>query len=120
MGAAWTAQRPLPGGALDGSFDAFVARLVTQHPGFDAHLLRRLARRHGALVEEVIDGARSSRDLGADLGMGLSEREVVYMRDHEWARTAEDVLWRRTKAGLHLSATERDRAAQRIEMLLRT
>ena len=50
----------------------------------------------------MLDGARVAADLGIDFGGGLSERELVWLRDREWARTAEDVLWRRTKLGLRI------------------
>jgi glycerol-3-phosphate dehydrogenase len=52
--------------------------------------------------------------MGRDLGHGLTEREVSYLKQHEWARTAEDVLWRRTKVGLHLSPEDRRRASEAI------
>jgi glycerol-3-phosphate dehydrogenase len=65
--------------------------------------LARLARRYGTLIDEVLEGARSEADLGAWLGGGLTEREVRYLGDREWAREPEDVLWRRTKCGLRMS-----------------
>jgi glycerol-3-phosphate dehydrogenase len=77
-----------------------------------------LARRSGTLVEDVLHGAESVAGLGAQLGGGLTEREVVYLRDNEWARQPEDVLWRRTKCGLHMSADERAAAAEAIARLL--
>jgi glycerol-3-phosphate dehydrogenase len=119
MGPAWTSKRPLPGGEISGRFDDFVADLARRHPGFDAQALRRLAHRYGSLAGKMLAGARGPGDLGADLGMGLSEREVLYLRDHEWARTADDVLWRRTKVGLHLTAAQREQAARRIDDVLR-
>jgi glycerol-3-phosphate dehydrogenase len=119
LGRPWTADATLPGGDIEGGdFRAFHARLCKEHPGFPPALLRRLARRHGSRISQVIGDAREPGGLGRDLGHGLSEREVLYMRDHEWARTADDVLWRRTKVGLHLSAEERDLAARRIERLI--
>jgi glycerol-3-phosphate dehydrogenase len=56
--------------------------------------------------------------MGQHFGAGLTEREVIHLRDREWARTAEDVLWRRTKIGLHLTPAERDTAARAIGELL--
>lgn len=50
--------------------------------------------------------------VGRHFGAGLTERELQYLREHEWAMTAEDVLWRRTKAGLHLDADAKQRVAQ--------
>ncbi len=60
----------------------------------------------------------ASRDLGAALGGGLTEREVIYQRDHEWALAPDDVLWRRTKCGLHMSEEQRNAAAEKIARLL--
>lgn len=119
MGRAWTATAPLPGGVLgDGGLSGFVQALVQRYPGFDVRFLGRLARRYGAMVDDVLDGAVNMADLGADLGAALSEREVVYLRDREWARTAEDVLWRRTKCGLHMNAAQRAAAADAIARLM--
>ncbi len=118
-GPAWTAASPLPGGDIaGGDFDGFLRDLQRQRPGFDAAFLRRLARRHGSDTDTVLGEARNKTDLGRDLGHGLTEREVLYMRDHEWARAADDVLWRRTKVGLHLSPSERTGATEAIDRLL--
>jgi glycerol-3-phosphate dehydrogenase len=62
----------------------------------------------------MLDGARAEPDLGAPLGGGLSERELAWMRRHEWARSADDVLWRRSKLGLRMSAAEREALAARM------
>ncbi len=128
MGPAWTAGVPLPGGDLDESgqltaapvvaFERFVTRLAAQYPGFERGYLMRLARRHGARVPAVLGDARSLADMGHLLGPSLTEREVIYLKEHEWAASAEDILWRRTKAGLHLSADERARVADAISALL--
>ena len=73
-------------------------------------MLRPIFRRHGAYAQAVVgDG-----ELGEDYGGGLTEREVRYLVEHEWARTADDVLWRRTKAGLLMSAAQRARVAERL------
>ncbi len=66
----------------------------------------------------MIGDARSLADMGALLGPSLTEREVVYLKEHEWAASAEDILWRRTKAGLHLGADERARVMDAIAALL--
>jgi glycerol-3-phosphate dehydrogenase len=96
----------------------FVSHLVRVHPDFDAAFLGRLARRYGTLVDEVLGGARSEADLGPALGGGLTEGEVQYLIEREWARAPEDVLWRRTKCGLHMTAAERAASAKRIAELL--
>ncbi|MBX9682882.1 MAG: glycerol-3-phosphate dehydrogenase [Hyphomicrobium sp.] len=119
-----TATAVLPGGDVGGNghpaenfaawFEAFSAR----HTGFDRISLHRLARRYGTRADMILDGARAPADLGTDFGAGLSTREVEYLKAHEWAMTAEDVLWRRTKTALHLSITERGRAADAIDAAL--
>lgn len=118
-GPAWTAGSILPGGDMPGGdFAGFVQELVQAHPGLDEGYVHRLARRHGADAAAILVGVRKPDHLGADLGGSLTEREVLWLRDHEWARTAEDVLWRRTKAGLHMTPEERARAEQAIARLL--
>jgi glycerol-3-phosphate dehydrogenase len=57
---------------------------------------------------------RSAQDLGEDFGGGLTEREVAWLVEREWARSADDVLWRRTKCGLAMTAAQRARVAQRM------
>jgi glycerol-3-phosphate dehydrogenase len=105
MGPAWTESAPLPGGELGGvGLDDYVdGPLRREFPWVPAPLLGALARRHGALATGVLGGARSLADLGTHFGADLYAREVDYLVEHEWARTADDVLWRRTKAGLHLN-----------------
>jgi glycerol-3-phosphate dehydrogenase len=119
MKPAWTATTPLPGGNLgDGGLSGFMGRLCGRRPGFEPAFLKRLARRYGTLVDEVLGDARSETDLGAALGAGLSEREVHYLARREWAREPEDVLWRRTKCGLHMTPEERAAAAEKIARML--
>ena len=119
MRRPWTASCPLPGGDLgkDG-LAGFIKDLCRRYRGFDSAFLGRLARRYGTLVDDVLGDGESVGDLGAALGGGLTEREVVYQRDHEWARAPDDVLWRRTKCGLHMSAEQRTAAAESIARLL--
>lgn len=108
MGAPWTATRPLPGGDLpEGGIERLVRRLVAQHPALEARAVSALARRHGSLADEVLAGAAASRGAMRHFGADLYAFEVDYLVAREWARDAEDVLWRRTKAGLHLGADAR-------------
>jgi glycerol-3-phosphate dehydrogenase len=106
-GAQWTARAHLPGGdfATDG-FDAEVRRLAAAHGYLDAALARRLVRAYGTLAGAVLGDARGLADLGEHFGAGLHEREVAYLARREWARTAEDVLWRRTKLGLRFDPAQ--------------
>jgi glycerol-3-phosphate dehydrogenase len=107
--AAWTHRVPLSGSDFGGvprieARDAFFGG----HPHIPEATLRPIFRRHGAHAQAVIgDG-----DLGEDFGAGLTERELRYFVDREWAQTAEDVLWRRTKAGLLMTPAQRERVAK--------
>jgi glycerol-3-phosphate dehydrogenase len=102
-GPAWTAGAVLPGGDLPGGdFDAYLADLAGEHPALPRPLLRRLARAYGTRAEAILAGARSASDLGRDFGGGLSEAELVYLARNEWAISGADVLWRRSKMGLHV------------------
>jgi glycerol-3-phosphate dehydrogenase len=99
----WTAAAPLPGGDLpDGDFEGFVRELQRAARWLPSDLARRYARAYGSRVERFLVGARRLGDLGERLGDGLYEAEIEYLRRHEWAMTADDVLWRRSKLGLHV------------------
>ncbi len=109
---AWTHTEALPGGDFPATpakqgFDALLSRLQADHPGLPPAYLVRLARRHGTLAADLLDGACTESALGRNFGGGLYEIELRYLIEHEWAREADDVLWRRTKCGLHMSAAER-------------
>ena len=111
----WTATAPLPGGDMPGAdFDRFLAGLRARAPFLPAALAHRLARAYGTRVQELLGGARDLAGLGEDLGGGLTRAEVAYLWRHEWARSAEDILWRRSKLGLHVS----DGTAARLEAVL--
>ncbi|MBN9243428.1 MAG: glycerol-3-phosphate dehydrogenase [Mesorhizobium sp.] len=101
-GPAWTANAPLPGGDFPATgFDAEVAKLNSAYPFLDARHARRLVRLYGTHAKVLLGSAKSYADLGHNFGAELYEAEVRYLAEHEWAVTAEDVLWRRTKRGLH-------------------
>jgi glycerol-3-phosphate dehydrogenase len=104
----WTGTTPLPGGDVDhGDFDAFLADVRSRWPWLPDSLAWRLARHYGTRMERIIGNARAIEQLGECLGADLYEAELHYLVKHEWAMTAEDVLWRRTKLGLRLGADER-------------
>jgi glycerol-3-phosphate dehydrogenase len=105
----WTAQRPLPGGDFphDG-VDALVEQTLQRWPFLSDDHARRLTRAYGTRVENVLKDASGIDDLGQRFGADLTAAEVRYLMDREWARTADDVLWRRSKLGLRLSAAQRD------------
>ena len=101
-----------PGGDLpNGDRDAWLAELVRRYPALPRDLLRVLARRHGTRAAMVLGDARAVADLGADFGAGLTEREIGYLRHEEWALSADDILWRRTKCGLPMKPEQRERVA---------
>jgi glycerol-3-phosphate dehydrogenase len=102
--AGWTGQVSLPGGDFPmDSFDHQVATAVARYKFIPELTLRRLLRAYGTRIHHVLDGATCSADLGQVFGADLTEAEVRYLMQAEWARTAEDVAWRRSKLGLRLS-----------------
>lgn len=113
MGKPWTRSAPLPGGDFPTTgFEDLVRDLQTAHPDLPAGLVHRLARNYGTRASAILEDARTTGDLGRHFGADLYEREVVYLMDQEWARSAEDVLWRRSKLGLHLSQNQADALGQ--------
>ena len=106
-GAKWTAGAPLPGGdfAPDG-FEAEVAALRAGYPFLEPAHAARLVRLYGTRARVLLGQARSAAELGRHFGADLFEAEIRYLMAHEWATTAQDVLWRRTKRGLRLTEAE--------------
>jgi glycerol-3-phosphate dehydrogenase len=100
----WTAGQPLPGGDLPhADFERFLQDLLTRRNWLPSMLARRYARAYGTRVEALLGEAERIADLGEHLGEGLYEIEIEYLVQHEFAETAEDILWRRSKLGLHVS-----------------
>jgi glycerol-3-phosphate dehydrogenase len=111
LGGAWTAAAHLPGGDLraflgagappeanvDATFDRFVDALRERFPQVAPSLLHNLARRYGTRAVPLL-----AAGLGAEIAPDVFVGELAHLRAREWARTGEDVLWRRTKLGLHL------------------
>lgn len=107
MGQNWTSTTSLPGG--DFAYEAltsFLESLANDFPWLNAQLILRYAQTYGTLTYQVLKDAHSISDLGYDFGHGLYEKEVVYLVEKEWARSAEDILWRRTKLGLFLHPSQ--------------
>ena len=107
-GKPWTTKRPLPGGdfAIDG-LDNLKAQLGVRYPFLDPGTVDRIARAYGTRAEQWLAGAEGWQALGRTFGAGLTQAELDYLRREEWAVSAEDVLWRRTKLGLRLNEAER-------------
>lgn len=103
----WTAGVSLPGGdfPVDG-VAKLIADLAGRYPFLDAFTARRLIRTYGTEAPDVLGMATTAADLGRDFGAGLTEAELRWLMEKEYARTAEDVVWRRTKLGLRLSAEQ--------------
>ena len=111
-GPAWTHAAPLPGGDMpDADFDRFLLDLRARKPWLPVALARRYARAYGTRVDRLLGAAAGLGDLGAEIGPGLYEAELDYLRRNEWAVDAEDVLWRRSKLGLHMPEAARRHVA---------
>ncbi|MBN9671745.1 glycerol-3-phosphate dehydrogenase [Roseibium aggregatum] len=103
----WTADAPLPGGGFNVmAFDAQVAALQEDYPFLNARHATRLIRLYGTDARALLGQAKSVTDLGRSFGHSLYEAEVRWLVEREWARSAEDVLWRRTKLGLRFDEEE--------------
>src|SRR5205085_3132924 len=102
-GPPWTAGLLLPGGEdlPDGGIATLAAELAREHPFLAEATAERLAGSYGSEARNILCEGPSR-----DFGQGLSEAELRWLVEHEWARTAEDVLWRRTKLGLRVTAAE--------------
>jgi len=109
--SAWIGAATRP----DDDFERFVAALQARHAWLDAKLARRLARAYGARVAELLGDAQSMADMGQAVASGLFERELRFLQEQEWAMTADDVLWRRSKLGLHYTAEERQQVANWLQ-----
>lgn len=115
-GRPWTVDAALPGGDFDAqAFEAEVSRLQRAYPFIDGAHARRLVRLYGTLARDILGKAEQIEDLGTCFGGDLYEAELRYLATHEWARTGEDVLWRRTKRGLRLTREE----AQAVDSFMR-
>jgi glycerol-3-phosphate dehydrogenase len=115
----WTARAPLPGADMPGADpDAYEQVFKTRYPWLPHAMAHRYVGAYGTLSERIVAGACSLADLGVEFGDGLYEREVRWLVTHEWARTAEDILWRRTRLGLRATAETEQKLAQWLEQNL--
>lgn len=112
MRPPWTKAEPLPGGDMvRGELAGYERDLRARYPALDARLLAALARRHGTRTPRVLGEAKVEADLGRHFGDTLFAAEIEYLIAHEWATGVEDILWRRTKCGLHMTPSERESVA---------
>ena len=102
IGAATRHARP------DDDFERFVAAVQVRKPWLEPALAHRLARAYGTRIAEVLGDAASMAELGPAVAPGLHERELRYLQEQEWACSADDVLWRRSKLGLRFTPQQRD------------
>jgi glycerol-3-phosphate dehydrogenase len=109
MKKPWTERAPLPGSAFASRAEARQA-VFDRYRGLPEAVVRGVFRRHGAEAPEVLGDGLTGEHYGA----GLTERELRYFMEREWAVTAEDVLWRRSKCGLHMTAAQRARVAEAL------
>jgi glycerol-3-phosphate dehydrogenase len=108
-GQPWTATAALPGGDFAPTgYPQVVAGLKRDYPFLDLAYAQRLVRLYGTLARKILGIARSYADLGRHFGDDLYEAEVRYLMANEWAVTIDDVLWRRTKRGLHAASINLD------------
>ena len=121
MGGPWTDSRAVYDGEMadaptfEEAFDQFVDGAAINKPDLPKDLVRILARRHGSGLDDLLENVKTVSDLGRHFGGSLYEVEVRHLVRDEWAVDAEDILWRRTKEGLHMTAGERDAFAGWLE-----
>lgn len=116
MGEAWTATQPLIGASAEyNSLDKIRTLLEQRYPQLPAQLLQRFSRSYGLLSLELLGDSQQVYELGTCFGADLYAREVDYLMRHEWAQTPDDVVWRRTKLGLRLSAAQLEKLASYMQ-----
>ncbi len=101
----WTARASLPGGMAYADVQKYIAEQQKTYSFLKPHNVLRLFRAYGTDMQEILKDTRFASDLGKSFGP-LSEREIEYLRKNEWAQTADDILWRRSKLGLHMKPEE--------------
>jgi len=112
---AWTAHAALPGGDIpNADFSGFFKRFQALYPWLPADLAHRYARSYGTRAQRMLTDCHALSDLGLQLSPGLFALEVKYLIEHEWARSTDDILWRRSKLGLH--ATPESIAALNVKL----
>nr|WP_298685414.1 glycerol-3-phosphate dehydrogenase [uncultured Dongia sp.] len=119
MKAPWTATGTLPGGDFPvNEFATQVGTLAKKFPFLELREARRLVRAYGTRAERIMGAARSAADLGRRFGPSLTEAEVNYLMDQEWVSSAEDIVWRRSKLGLHMTSAEQAALEDFVKSLL--
>jgi glycerol-3-phosphate dehydrogenase len=99
----WTARTCLPGGNIGNKgFARFLDTKIKEYAFLPPEVVTRYVRAYGSRIDVLLDGITTLRGMGRDFGGGLYEKEIFYLINHEFAQSVEDIIWRRTKLGLHL------------------
>lgn len=101
--ASWTAGMPLPGGNIKGSMQHYIDEQAARYFFLPRMVVARYARSYGTRMDRFLEGKNTLNDLGTHFGYDIYQAEIDYMMDHEFAKMAEDIFWRRSKLGLHVS-----------------
>ena len=121
MSGPWTARAALPGGDIaEADFDAFAAHLRRDYAALPHDVVDHYARLYGTRARRLLDGARTADDLGRHFGGLLYQREAEFLQREEWASSADDILERRTKHGLHLTPEQRQTFKDWIDTMAKT
>ncbi|HEX3983197.1 MAG TPA: glycerol-3-phosphate dehydrogenase C-terminal domain-containing protein, partial [Acidisoma sp.] len=117
--AGWTGRAPLPGGdfPMEG-FAALQATTAARYPFLPERHLRRLLHAYGTRITILLGDATSLADLGETYGADLTEAELRYLVAHEWVRSADDLLWRRTKLGLRVDTEDKHRIEEALSQIV--
>lgn len=115
-GRPWTADAPLPGSEGNEAPESLCTRIELVYPGIAPKLVADLVRRHGARIEGLLRVVKNLSDFGRDFGGGLTELEARHFMANEWAKSADDILWRRTKAGLFMTPAQREAFALWLQL----
>lgn len=119
MGGNWTESPPLPGGDLpEANFEEFVDKITKQYPDLPKNLIFRYAQNYGTRCFDILKSATSTQELGENLGADLFEAEVKYSINKEFSKTADDILWRRTKLGIFLRKEEIEKVNSLVKQAL--
>lgn len=113
MPAPWTENTPLPGAEYT-SPDQLAKDLEDSYPWIEVKTLQRYVRNYGSLSWQVLKNLKNETEMGMDFGYGLYQVEVDYLMQHEWAQTAEDILYRRTKHYLRLNKIQQEKLASYV------
>ncbi len=116
-GAAWTRDAFLPGGDMNYDFHAFLKTLKREYNWLPEQLAYRLARAYGSTLRDMLRGMKRMADLGEHLGDGVYEFEIAHLVKNEFALTLEDVIWRRSKLGLHIRETTQKNIRRLVKAL---